>query len=218
MAKKSGPKKGSKQRRQGPAQNESVPLGAGASERSPGSRGTARRADTPVRDSLGEAPDTRSKGSRLGALFNSPAVRKVMAATLMSAAGALLFNRRGGDKSEDVAADHQGSSSSPSSEPAPRTARGTAGSSRKTTVRSSPPASDETDPLVAAGVAGQPAKKKRSTNSTQRRPNRKFAAETESASAEPSTVEAGPGAYPDGSPVGDTAGRTSVEGGQDRPL
>ena len=220
MAKKSGPKKGFKQRRKSVTSDELTPIRAGGSERSSGSSGTAGRADITGRPaSSDETGDTRSKRSRLETLFNSPAVRKVMAATLVSAAGALLFNKRGGDKSGELAADEgETSSSSPSAQPAARIPRRKSGSSRKTSARTGPPASGETDPLVAAGVAGQPAKKKRSAGSTQRRRSPKPAAETEPASAAPSTVEAGPGAYPDGSPVGDTAGRTSVEGGQDRPL
>ncbi|HEV2078569.1 MAG TPA: hypothetical protein VGR19_01550 [Allosphingosinicella sp.] len=138
-----------------------------------------------------------------------------MAATLVSAAGALLFNKRGGDK--DTQPPEENQDASMSSESASATRKRSSRGTRKGT-RSSAPVTDEADPLVAAGVAGELAKKKRTTGPMPGRRGRKPTAETPSMAAEPLTTEAGPGAYPDGSPVGDTAGRTSVEGGSgDRP-
>ncbi len=209
MARKPGPKKGSKQRRKKDAQNEASTGTAARSGRSAGTGGTARHPQAPNRDeSSGRDTDKRPAGSRLGALFNSPAVRKVMAATLVSAAGALLFNKRGGDRDKQPTEDDLDASKSPApaSDTAKRSVRGTGTGTRKGT-RSPAPATDAADPLVAAGVAGELAKKKRTAGR-----GRKPKAETPSI-LEPSMTEAGPGAYPDGSPVGDTAGRTSVEGG-----
>lgn len=217
MAKKTGPKKGSKQRRKDVAQNDASSGPAPGIERSARMSGTARRTEQPkLNQPSGEDTKKQPAGSRLGALFNSPAVRKVMAATLVSAAGALLF-KRGGDGDDGAPRDETDTPTGAATvETESRSPKRTAGARRKSGGRSNAPVSDQTDPLVAAGLAGELGKK-RSAASTPRRKSAKAAGETTSSLSEPSTVEAGPGAYPDGSPVDDTAGRTSVEGGSDRP-
>jgi hypothetical protein len=127
-------------------------------------------------------------------------VRGALAATLVSAAGALLFWKRRDRSSEE----------GPGQEERPRAG------SRNAGERSSMMPSGETDPLVAAGVAGRIGKK-RSAGGAPRKRARKAAPVTEPGLAEPSQPpQAQPGAYPDGSPLGDAVGRTSVEGGSDR--
>jgi hypothetical protein len=171
MAKKPGPKKGSTQRRK------SGPKGGTASYRKEPSRS----------GSSGEKTKKQSGGSRLAALAKLPLVRNFVAATLVSAAGALLFNKRGGKRYENERQDHSDSS-----------------------LPSSPAVADTTDPRVAAGVT---AKGRRKQSGAASKPRRR--AGTAEEGFQP--VEPGPGAYPDGSPAGDLAGRASVEGtGNDR--
>ena len=78
MAKNSGSKGRGKQRRE--PTNRSAPASSAKASR---------------RKRSGSA-GTETVGSRLLSLFNSPAVRNVLAAGLVSAAGALIYNKRGG--------------------------------------------------------------------------------------------------------------------------
>src|SRR5690349_21908482 len=78
MAKNSGSKGRSKQRRK--TVNRTAPESA------------SRRTKQGMTGSAGK----ESAGSRLLSVFNSPLVRNVLAAGLVSAAGALIYNKRGG--------------------------------------------------------------------------------------------------------------------------
>lgn len=211
MARKPGPKKKTEQRRRTTTQGRTSDTGNGA-KRSAGSSSAAARPEEPVRsDAFTETRKSQATGSRLAGLANAPWVRRVMAATLVSAAGALLFNKRR-DKREDE--EQSSETSAPARQPVPEPVNSNPPQSRATKGKSGAPRrakADAGDPLVAAGVAAK-GRKKQSAASP--KPRRRSGPGAEAAQP----VEPGPGAYPDGSPGGDAAGRTSVEGGGgDRP-
>jgi hypothetical protein len=198
MAKKPGPKKGAKQRPRSAAQKRSPAEGKAAPKKA---RPQKRAAEAD------RSNTERSTGAKVAALARSTPVRGALAATLVSAAGALLFWRR-----RDKSGDEQDTSVAPPSAAASRSSKPGGAGKRAASGRSA----GDTSPLVAAGVAGG-AGKRRSAGAKAKPRGRKTAPETSAASAEPSDpAQAEPGAYPDGSPSGDMAGRTSIEGGNDR--
>ena len=197
MAKKPGPAKGSKQRPRNGSQKK-----APAAGKAPARRKTPQ---APSREPA-QGKKEQAAGSRWGTLARSPGVRGALAATLVSAAGALLFWRRRDGSNDEPGEQAVSMPAAEASGPKPLRKRGGGGGRAKL------PSAGETDALVAAGVTGG-GKKKRPSNATPERRARKAVPESSTPASESSDP---PGAFPDGSPLGDTVGRTSIEGGPDR--
>lgn len=214
LAKKPGPKKGTPQRRKAATPSTAASRSTRAKPARQTRTGTKATASKSPAAISGQAAQ-QSAGSRFTAFMTSPTMINVAAAALVSAAGALLMKKRSNnddvsksrdDVSRDMLAPQV--STTTRSARAPKVApKARVGRPRKV---SDVDAGARDDALVAAGVAGRSTKQPRKA-----RGGRTKSASTNAAVADiaPQTSDAGPGAYPDGSPTAQAPDRISIEGG-----